>query len=347
MIVSGNDRNSSVRRVAIASLCAVVVAAAFLGCYRPNTNLLSARLRSNSGDNTTTQKVQELKTISTRFYIYDDPIISQSSVIEQYRNMGSAASAQSVELDHIKADSDGEKAILEALEIHPLRTFNPSDAEVFIVPTPISALLGYGCQWENCTWYDQAFDALRKKPTFQQGHKHVIIALSWPSFNKRFSAFVPALSRNYRFLKNLTVAHNYDPFGCLELEKQGPSDFRKVYQGEPPVTKAFSLGLGFNDPFPFVKPTFKKFKTSEHFLFYHSRVKSFAYGSTEYRNAPLDPKVVKNLPASSIGYDIPYESMGQWNYIVQVLSRCSRGHPSLSFAPLCRQSRMYPRRCKR
>jgi hypothetical protein len=306
MLVSENGRNGPVRRVVLASFCAMVMVAASLG-YRPNTNMLSRRLRSKRKDNTMTQKLQELKRITTRFYIYDDPIISQSSIIEQYRSKGDAALTQSANLDHIKADSDGEKVILEALKNHPLRTFNPSDAELFVVPTPISALLGYGCQWENCTWYDQAFEALQKKPTFQQGHKHIIIALSWPSFNKRFSAFVPALSRNYRFLENVTVAHNYDPFGCLELEKKGPSDFHKVYHGEPPVTKAFSLGLGFNDPFPIEKPTFNKFQTSDYFLFYHSRVKSFAYGSTKYRNAPLDPKFVKNLPVSSIGYDVPYD----------------------------------------
>jgi len=91
-----------------------------------------------------------------------------------------------------------------------------------------------------------------------QGHNHVIIALSWPTFNNRFSAFCPALSRNYRKLQNVTVAHNYDPFGSLQLRNNTKmnGDFQKMYNAESPVANAFSLGLGFNDFFPLQTPTY-------------------------------------------------------------------------------------------
>jgi len=96
--------------------------------------------------------INHLKHISTRFYIYNDPVISQSHVIDKCRGMGDSAFGASVELvDHIQADSNGERVILKALEQHPLRTMNPKQAEIFIVPTPISELLACGCQWENCT----------------------------------------------------------------------------------------------------------------------------------------------------------------------------------------------------
>jgi hypothetical protein len=260
--------------------------------------------------------MEELKKITTRFYIYDDPIISQTELVEELRGKGEAAFPKPLTpIDHVRTDADGEKVILGVLQRHPLRTMDPDEAEIFVVPTPVSELLAYGCQWENCTWYDEAFTALSKQPTFkrEQGHKHVIIALSWPLFSQRWSAFVPAISRNYRTLRNVTVAHNYDPFGCLELrdmkKNSTTNDFKKIYDKEIPVTNAVSLGLGFNDAFPAVKPTYNKFKTSKHFIFYHSRKNAMAYGSTPYRFAPLDKKVVDALPPSSIGFDV---SKDEW-----------------------------------
>ena len=275
------------------------------------------RLRANvhGAERTSIEMMDELKKISTRFYIYDDPVISQTKVIEDLRAQGEPAFAKTKSIDHVRTDAESEKTILATLERHPLRTMNPAEAEIFVIPTPVSELLAYGCQWENCTWYDDAFAALQKEPTFQkmQGHKHVVVALSWPLFSKRWSAFIPAMSRNYHKLENITVAHNYDPFGCVELREAKKNnklnDFKKIYDKETPVTNAFSLGLGFNDPFPVVKPSYDKFETSKNFIFYHSRTNKMAFGSTPYRFAPLDNKVIEKLPPSSIGFDIPKE---QW-----------------------------------
>jgi len=270
------------------------------------------RSSGNGAKLTSYAMMEELNKVSSRFYIYDDPVISQMDVVEKHRAMGEPAFARPAKtIDHVRTDADGEKTILGALERHPLRTLDLNEAEIFVVPTPVSELLAYGCQWENCTWYDDAFNALAKQPTFQkaQGHKHIIVALSWPLFTKRWSAFMPALSRNYRMLENVTVAHNYDPFGCLELNEIkkdfAVNDFHKMYEREDPVTNAVSLGLGFNDPFPPVKPTYSKFENSNHFIFYHSRTNEMAYGSTPYRFAPLDEKVIEQLPPSSIGFDVP------------------------------------------
>lgn len=282
--------------------------------YKPFQPITSRELRTDGDgpERTSIEMMEELKKITTRFYIYDNPIVSQKELVEERRAIGKAAFVKPVSnIDHVKTDADSERTILESLERHPLRTMNPNEAEIFVVPTPVSELLAYGCQWENCTWYDEAFDALSKQPTFKktQGHKHVIIALSWPLFSKRWSAFVPALSRNYRVIENVTVAHNYDPFGCMELndikKDYKVNDFKKIYEKETPVTNAVSIGLGFNDPFPAVKPTFSKFENSKHFLFYHSRTDPMAFGSTSYRFAPLDEHVIEALPPSSIGFDVP------------------------------------------
>jgi hypothetical protein len=232
----------------------------FLTTTKPNDFRVSEQGEKKSNEKSTTQAIapittEDLQSISSRFYIYDDPTISQSHIVDERRPSGKEAFGEPAEIDHVKADMKGEKLILDALENHPLRTRNPNDAQIFVVPTPMTELLAYGCQWENCTWYDDAFRALSNHPIYKrtQGHRHVIVALSWPSFNKRYSSYFPALSRNYRLIENVTIAHNYDPFGCVKLHEQNKKkwgDFKKVYPGEMPVTNAFSLGLGFNDPFP-------------------------------------------------------------------------------------------------
>ena len=251
-----------------------------------------------------------LQSVSSRFYVYENDTIAQSHRLSKLRPQGIASNAKNY--DHLEADMEGERRILLALMHHPLRTMNPDKAEIFIVPTPVTALLAYGCQWEDCTWYDEAFGALREQPPFvkHHGHNHVIIAQSWPIFNKRYSAFIPALSRNYRLLENVTVANNYDPFGCLHMNNllsQDPSiknDFKGLYEDEMPETNAFALGFGYNRPFPVQFVTLAKFNASKYYVFHHTREEEFGYGSTRYRRALLNANDTESLPFSSIGHDI-------------------------------------------
>lgn len=254
----------------------------------------------------TSNSVRELKSISSRYYIYDDDTISQSRRILKFRRQ--KQDSVQVQFAHITTAIESEQNMLEALKRHPLRTRNSSEAEIFIVSTPITELLAYGCHWEYCTWYDEAFDALVKTPTFQQhqGRNHVIIAQSWPLFNKRFSAYVPALSRYYRWLENVTVASSFDPFGCIELHNQLPSrqsDFSSLFEEEVPVTNAFSVGLGFHRPYPIQPATFAKFKASEVLVFYRASQGDFSFGSTKFRDCMLNDTVTSGLPSSDIGFD--------------------------------------------
>ena len=258
--------------------------------------------------------VQELEHVSTKFYIYNDVSISLSLIVNFLRRQGKAALVTN--LDHVMSDMQAEYETLKALERHPLRTMNPDDATIYVIPTPITELIAYGCRWETCIWYDQAFRALSEHAIFRktQGHNHVIISYGWYSFNKRYVAFVPALSRNYRQLENVTVASHYDPFGSLELAEKTKfskeKDFHSLFPREPPLTKSFSIGLGINDPFPLQRPTYEKFQLSKYFFFYHSRnteEEPFGHGSTKYRQIPLEESVIASLPLSSIGNDLDSE----------------------------------------
>lgn len=277
---------------------------------------------------TPTDSLASLNDSRTRYFIYDDEVISQSRLLQKLRSSDPLMkSKDTADLDHVRTDVRAERNILEALKRHPLRTIDPNAAELFVVPIPIAELFAYGCKWEDCTWYDEAFHALFKKNLFQKhmGRNHILISLSWPAFNKRYSAFFPALSRSYKFLENVTVAHNYDPFGALELmassEKGAESKgFEHLYPMETPVTNAFSLGLGFDAPFAARVPSYSHFQAARRFIFYHSRntteekpgfgfrmtYKTFGFGSTRYRDALLREDVaIGALPLSSIGDEIP------------------------------------------
>jgi hypothetical protein len=292
---------------------------------RPELSLKSSQQQSPLRAVPTTSLV-DIQDSTTRYYIYDDPAITMSVLVESRRAMGKGGYEAPSKLDHVLTDARAERDVMRALEVHPLRTMDVNEATVFVIPTPMSELLAYGCQWEECTWYDQVFDALLSHPIYQGtgGHRHVLINFNWLSFDMRMSSFIPALSRNFRRIENVTVANHYDPFGCLELtrrimgEKQQQQQqqqqqnehavepFHYLFPIELPVTKSFSIGLGVGNTFAIHPPTFQKFVDSENFLFYHSRGPEapFAFGSTPYRMAALNDTVIAALPASSIGFDI-------------------------------------------
>ena len=249
----------------------------------------------------------KLSHVTTRYYIYDNINISQSHILKQKRDMGKAALlGDTARIDHIIADANGERCVHEALENHPSRTYDPNEATFFVIPTPISELMAYGCRLDNCTWFHDAFRALGAHPVFRQrkGHDHLLVAQGWLEFNRRF--LVPALTPNYELLENVTVAHHYDPFGCKLLAKQTRKrdrNFGTLFRRELPVTNAFSIGLGLNKAFATRFPSLRKFRKSSFFIFYHTRTRVSVNGSQRYRAAPL--KVKDALPGSSIGYDIP------------------------------------------
>ena len=268
-----------------------------------------------------TEAVESLRRFSARYYIYDDPSITQSSRLANLR-AEEYVERQSLSLDHLQNDVKGESRILEALANHPLKVDKPGDATFFVIPLAISELLLRGCRWEDCDWFDEAFHSLQKQESFSKslGANHVLVSLSWLSFNDRYSAYFPALGRNFRRLQNVTVAHNYDPFGVRRLLNQQNTDpdnkslqsgFHHLYPLELPVTNSFSLGLGYDCSFPIRQASYENFENSRYFLFYHTRdteKQPFGFGSSKYRDAALKPAVIKSLPRSSIGNEVPQEA---------------------------------------
>ena len=256
--------------------------------------------------------INGLKSISTRFYVYEDPSVTQSFLLKKLRLLGDADIDKSI--DHTAVDAKAEKDALDALLNHPLRSLDHNEAELFVIPTPITELIAHGCTEVDCSWFDEAFDALSRHPVFRKtsGNNHVLISFHWSTFNPRYGSVFPAISKSYKILENVTVAHHYDPFGCVALAEKTKADegigFNALFPQELPVTKAFSVGLGIGASFPVQSRNYKQFMESRFFLFYHTRETAFDYGSTPFRRAVLEEEVTGRLPPSSIGFGIDYNT---------------------------------------
>ena len=265
----------------------------------------------SAGSDRLNAAIVRLQNFSSNFYVYSDPEIAQPNSF--------ISSSGSTDLDHLERDWKAEKSILDALKAHPLRTTDPRKSDFFIIPTSISGLLMDGCRWDDCSWYDNAFDALLQHPVYQetQGKGHVLISLNWLAFNPRYVEYFPALSRNYKKLRNISVAHHFDPHGARKLflnytgtmSNNSGKGFSLLYSMEQQaITETFCIGLGHDRPIRIFSPSYDRFESSEFFLFYHSRDTSeapFGFGSTRYRDAAiLNTTVLNNLPPSNIGNDI-------------------------------------------
>jgi hypothetical protein len=137
--------------------------------------------------------IQDLQRVETRYYMYDDCDILQCDLLDELRKRGSP---QNPELDHISTDARAEADVIKALKDHPLRTTDPEKASLYIVPLPLAELIAYGCQWEDCIWFEESFEALFDHPIFKRhhGNGHVLISQHWAAFNRRFPTRLPGTS---------------------------------------------------------------------------------------------------------------------------------------------------------
>jgi hypothetical protein len=75
-------------------------------------------------------------------------------------------------------EAQAEVLIIDTLEKHPLRTLNPDEADLFIIPTSTSAILMKRTPTDAVKIYAEAFQALRETSTFQStgGNQHVLVS---------------------------------------------------------------------------------------------------------------------------------------------------------------------------
>jgi hypothetical protein len=274
----------------------------------------SQSLRSNSKYD---EILEELSVLSVRFYMYSDKAIVQREVREDLKHKRGDT------LNHPKMpfirEAYAEVQILDALEKHSLRTLNPDAADLFVIPTSTSAILMKRTPAEATKIYAEAFGTLLSTPTFQAtgGNRHVLVSTALWGFSRRsvqeknVAGF--GLRTYYDALRNVTIANDMDYAGCRELSKNEMRvDFIEHFRGSKggigKVTNSdFSLGLMASEDIPFFAASYDKFLNSKNFVFYHVRDREFIRNSTPFRRAPLRDEVIKGLPPSSIGPDLPYD----------------------------------------
>jgi hypothetical protein len=245
-----------------------------------------------------------LGTQNLRYYVYDNSTIEQTYTKEQLHK----GAGRPLLLKRYKQFALTEIECLESLKQHRLRTRDPSEADLYVIPLSTAAIL---VQRNANVNFDNAFAALYATSTFQStlGHRHVIMGNALPIFSPSHVGIMKSygLGHHYKRLWNVTIANDMDPEEMRKIHRSpggNTSDFQDAILGKVGyVTRsAFSVGLGASTSSPLVIPTLEKFQNASFLIFYQTRKEPSMFNSTQYRHAP--PGVVQGLPKSSIGFGL-------------------------------------------
>lgn len=245
------------------------------------------------------------KSTAIRYYVYDDDAIDQP----RYHSNNSTE----ISRNNLAPDAETDMLIINALKSHPLRTLQPENADLFIIPLSTIAISANGANVDQSAILKRAFSALKASPWFQRNHgnDHVMISTWYGRWEQRMYTYTNRKDRMdnlYNDIWNVTMAAGKDRRGIEKLfrEKKHP-DFQEWFRWERLYMSRASFSLG-NIPvpdMPLIEPTYEKFLSSNYSIFYHIRPTKFhTPHSTEFRRLPLQEKVIKALPNSSIGNDL-------------------------------------------
>jgi len=258
------------------------------------------------------KSIKFLESPSIRYYVYDDLVIKLNEIHEKHLIWKDPDM-----FDNLGVDAEAEITILNALKRHPLRTYNISEATLFIIPISFAAvkaaLLNDTLEKQV---YDAAFATLERQPSFRErhGHAHIVVSLWYAHFEHRFQKIVPyasdALIPYYDRLWNVTVADYRNKAGIQVLYESGKHpDFQTWFSKEHIQTtrSTFSIGLvPSRYSVPLLFPSFQRFQSARYNFFYHVRpTKFWTPNSTLFRRAALHPEIVQALSPSSIGNGLP------------------------------------------
>ena len=217
------------------------------------------------------EKAADLKRMKTRFYMYDDANITlDGNPLLEHLNRRQI---------HRMGDAVYDEEILAALHKSDLRTLEPDEADLFIVPTPICRVL----MSRNLNFH-VPFQALVNHEIFRKhhGNNHVLVSSTFVLF-RRHTKFYTSLGGWYDKIWNTTVMLSWDPnavYDDLFKAKTNWGEYQDIMtkpRGSPmgpkgPLTsKSASIGLGSkNDCLKMSLATKERFYNSSNFVFYHS-----------------------------------------------------------------------------
>ena len=292
---------------------------------------------------------KELESSTIRYYVYDDDIISLPKIRSKALLNHNATTWNASWGLRFAEYAKGEIRWLEALENHPLRTYNTSEAAFFLVPIPLGASIISGSGKDISRAFRQVFGTnittRSNKSTqlslFQQyPEKHVSGIAStekafvyyWDLSDEELSKFKPTTvirdSDDHRFNDWL---YHHQRTNC-KLPRN------KSLQEQKYFSHVVTLGYGGGGSSPsnaYQPVTMKNWKNKTFWTFYHSRRSPFLCNSTIFRhrllpdykdivlstsesnvnnnivNITQPPSLLTRLKHQpvSIGFDIPSE---QW-----------------------------------
>ena len=256
------------------------------------------------------EKAADLKRMKTRFYMYDDANITlDGNPLLKDLNRRQI---------HRMGDAVYDEEILAALHKSDLRTLEPDEADLFIVPTPICRVL----MSRNLN-FQVPFQALVNHEIFRKhhGNNHVLVSSTFVLF-RRHTKFYTSLGGWYDKIWNTTVMLSWDPNAVYDdLFKANGTNWGEYHhfmtkpRGSPmgpkgPLTsKSASIGLGSkNDCLKMSLATKERFYNSSNFVFYHSTTATSLFNSTIHRHGPITNITADdNFPKSSIGWPVGKE----------------------------------------
>ena len=249
------------------------------------------------------QLVHELESFNHRFYVYDDPNVTQ---------VNTPSSIAPLYCRRYCHEAETEIIIHQYLQKHALRVENAAYADLFIAPiSPGRILTSRGLSW------DVPFQSLTSHPLFQkhQGNKHIMVSNALVTYNYENRMNVRPMLKWLPSMVNVTAALAYDPVGIWEAYENGDfkgSDYEHQFSMVRPMAHhSFSIGIGVaNHDFPIVPASMEKYENSTYFLFYRTREGPSVCNSTPFRHAPVHNLTLTAFPPSSVGFDM--SSKEEW-----------------------------------
>lgn len=260
--------------------------------------------------NNIADKIAVLKSLNYTVYVYDHPNITLTNPMK-FTHSGSLF--RNRYMWHTLWDLD----MINAIKNSSFAIQKPLDADIYVVPTPLSGLLGPQRRFGRPQ--DIAFSTLFKQVSWKKykGHKHVFFGSAHCLFRRDNLRDLTKISKFYPKIYNSSAVLSYDPHAmsdACQSDNVDLADFRKSLckQFSTPVNRA-SISMGMSPELksmPLMLASIEKFYNSSNLVFYHSRKSSSVNNSTIYRHSPITNITFSNHPKSSIGFD--FENATKW-----------------------------------
>jgi hypothetical protein len=253
--------------------------------------------------------VEELETLSLRFFMYDnEPNIT---------TIKTTSNAHFKKWKSYHSEVENDEQMFAALKNSTLRTHNPDEAELFVPHVPLGRIF---ISKDPYNHINTVMDTLVNHEIFKkhQGNKHVLISTSFLLFREDYLKHCFPMRKWYPAIVNVTAVLCWDPSATYnDVNHAGGiwNEFLEPVKAMRPLNKrSASVGFGRkNDLMEISLATIEKFHDSSNFIFYHSTTSKSFWNSTIFRHAPMNANLTQNVkfPKSSIGWGL---EKSEWLY---------------------------------